>query len=152
MTEVLFYHLQNAPLERVLPQLLGRSLERGWKAVVKVGGAERLDAINNSLWTFSDESFLPHGIDFGTDDGMAERQPVLLTLSDEPANKASVRFAVDGSDVPSLEGCERLVLMFDGHDQAQVERAREQWKDLKAGDHTLTYWQQTSDRRWEHKA
>ena len=28
MTEVLFYHLQRQPLERVLPQLLERSVER----------------------------------------------------------------------------------------------------------------------------
>ncbi|TDH38895.1 DNA polymerase III subunit chi [Pseudohoeflea suaedae] len=152
MAEALFYHLTETRLEDALPPLLEKSLERGWKVSVHMGSEERRDALDAHLWTFRDESFLPHGIDFAADDGMAERQPVLLTLSNEPANKASVRFAVDGSDVPSLEGCERLVLMFDGHDQSQVDRARAQWKDLKAGDHTLTYWQQTPDRRWERKA
>ena len=42
MTEVLFYHLQSQPLERVLPELLEKCLERKWRAVVQVGrGAAR---------------------------------------------------------------------------------------------------------------
>ena len=152
MTEILFYHLTESRLQDALPPLLEKSLERGWKVSVHVGSEERRDALDTHLWTFRDESFLPHGVDMGADDPSSARQPVLLTLAADAANGATVRFAVDGSDVPSLEGCERLVLMFDGHDQSQLERARAQWKDLKAGDHTLTYWQQTPDGRWERKA
>ncbi|MAY60973.1 MAG: DNA polymerase III subunit chi [Rhizobiales bacterium] len=152
MAEALFYHLTESRLEDALPPLLEKSLERGWKVSVHIASAERRDALDAHLWTYRDESFLPHGIDQGDDDQASGRQPVLLTLSGAPANGASVRFAVDGSDVPSLEGCDRLVLMFDGHDQAQLERARGQWKELKAGDHTLTYWQQTPEGRWERKA
>ncbi len=151
MAEALFYHLTESRLEDALPPLLEKSLERGWKVSVHVGSEERRDALDSHLWTFRDESFLPHGVDMA-DDPSSARQPVLLTLAADAANGATVRFAVDGSDVPSLEGCERLVLMFDGHDQSQLERARAQWKDLKAGDHTLTYWQQTPDGRWERKA
>ena len=35
MTEVLFYHLQTSSLESVLPPLLEKSLERGWRVVVQ---------------------------------------------------------------------------------------------------------------------
>jgi hypothetical protein len=35
MTEVLFYHLQDVSLENVLPPLLEKSLERGWRVVVQ---------------------------------------------------------------------------------------------------------------------
>jgi hypothetical protein len=42
-----------------------------------------------------------------------------------------------------LEGVERLVMMFDGHDQSSSMRPAAQWKTLKAGGHALTYWQQT---------
>lgn len=152
MAEALFYHLTESRLEDALPPLLEKSLERGWKVSVHIGSEERRDALDAHLWTFRDESFLPHGIDKGSGDPASSRQPVLLTLSADAANGATVRFAVDGSEVPALEGCERLVLMFDGHDQMQLDRARSQWKALKAEDHTLTYWQQTSDGRWERKA
>ena len=43
-TEALFYHLERHPLEVVLPQLLLRTLERGWRAVVQAGSEERLEA------------------------------------------------------------------------------------------------------------
>ena len=63
MAEVLFYHLQQQPLEAVLPTLLQKSLERGWRAVVQVTTEERMSALDDHLWTFADESFLPHGTD-----------------------------------------------------------------------------------------
>ena len=63
MTEVLFYHLQHQPLEAVLPTLLEKTLERGWRAAVQVTTEERMSALDDHLWTFTDESFLPHGTD-----------------------------------------------------------------------------------------
>ena len=57
MTEVFFYHLERQPLDRVLPSLLEKTLERGWKAVVRVGNEQRLEALDLALWTFRDESF-----------------------------------------------------------------------------------------------
>ena len=152
MVEVLFYHLTESRLEDALPPLLEKSLERGWRVSVRVGNEERLEALDAHLWTFRDESFLPHGTDSEDEKGEAARQPVLLTLSDVAANDATVRFAVDGADLPSLTGCDRLVMMFDGHDQVQVEAARARWKQHKADGHGLTYWQQNTDRRWERKA
>ncbi|MEP0710258.1 MAG: DNA polymerase III subunit chi [Parvibaculum sp.] len=149
MTEVLFYHLQNAPLEKVLPQLLERSLERGWRAIVRAGGPERLDAINNLLWTYRDDSFLPHGT---SDDGPAEMEPVLLTIDEKNPNGAHVLFLVDGAEPGTIESYERCVLMFDGRDETAVRSAREHWKKLKADGHDATYWQQSDRGNWEKKA
>ncbi|MDO9125934.1 MAG: DNA polymerase III subunit chi, partial [Parvibaculum sp.] len=139
MTEVLFYHLQNAPLEQVLPQLLERSLERGWRAIVRAGGPERLDALNNVLRPYSDDSFLPHGT---KDDGPAALEPVFLTVDDENPNNAYVLFLVDGAAPGNIGPYERCVLMFDGRDEAALAAAREHWKTLKAEGHDATYWQQ----------
>ena len=149
MTEVLFYHLQNAPLEQVLPQLLERSLERGWRAIVRAGGPERLDALNNVLWTYSDDSFLPHGT---KDDGPPALEPVFLTVEDDNPNGANVLFVVDGAAPGDIGPYERCVLMFDGRDEAALAAAREHWKTLKAEGHEATYWQQSEQGRWEKKA
>lgn len=149
MTEILFYHLQNVPLEKVLPQLLERSLERGWRAIVRAGGPERLDALNNLLWTYRDDSFLPHGT---RDDGPTEMEPVLLTIDEENPNGANVLFLVDGAVPGAVESYERCVLMFDGRDETAVQSAREHWKKLKADGHDATYWQQSDQGRWEKKA
>lgn len=149
MAEVLFYHLTESTLEEALPPLLEKSLDRGWKVVVQTGSEERRDALDAHLWTFRDDSFLGHGLE---SDPQAADQPILLTVSENNANGATVRFVVDGAEPPPLEGYERGVLMFDGHDQMQVDAAREHWKRLKAAGHAVTYWQQTDGRRWERKA
>ncbi|MDP2121802.1 MAG: DNA polymerase III subunit chi [Hoeflea sp.] len=149
MAEILFYHLTESRLEEALPPLLEKSLERGWLVSVHVGSEERCAALDSHLWTFREDSFLPHGIAPGPH---SARQPVLLTVGGEADNGATVRFVTDGAAIPALDGVDRLVMMFDGHDQLQLEAARAQWKTLKSGGHALTYWQQTPDRRWEKKA
>ncbi|MCW5695385.1 MAG: DNA polymerase III subunit chi [Bauldia sp.] len=148
MTEVLFYHLQRQPLEAVLPALLERSLERGWRVVVQAGSRERVEALDAHLWTYRDESFLPHGIDAET----AAEQPVFLTEGEINPNRADVRFVVDGAAMGTVNGYQRVVLMFDGNDEAAVAAAREAWKGLKDAGHNATYWQQNDAGRWEKKA
>lgn len=149
MADVLFYHLSESRLEDALPPLLEKCLDRNWRVVVQTASDERRDALDQHLWVYRDESFLPHGTDH-TDN--ANLQPIVLCSNDGNVNAAQVRFLVDGSAPAGLEKYERAVLMFDGHDQQQVEAARAYWKNLKSGAHNMTYWQQTPDRRWEKKA
>ena len=149
MTEVLFYHLQHAPLERALSQLLETSLKRDWCAVVKSGNAEHVETLNNQLWTYQRDSFLPHGT---ADDGPAEAHPVYLTADDENPNGAHVLFLVHGATSEKISDFNRCVLMFDGGDEEALTIARGQWKELKAAGHDATYWQQNDEGRWEKKA
>jgi DNA polymerase III, chi subunit len=149
LAEILFYHLTESKLEDALPPLLEKSLERGWVVVVQTADAARRDALDTHLWTWREESFLPHGTDDGAD---AAEQPVLLTTEPGNPNGASVRFIVDGAEPPETLDYDRVVFVFDGHDQAQLEKAREHWKRLKGEGHALTYWQQTQEGRWERKA
>ncbi len=149
MTEILFYHLSESTLDQALPPLVAKSLERGWRAVVQCGTEERRDALDMQLWTYSDEAFIAHGTDA---EPHAAHQPVLLTLTAENANGAQIRFLVDGATPPDLAAYERAVFMFDGHDEAQLEGARANWKAMKAAGHDVTYWQQEEGRRWVKKA
>ncbi len=148
-TEVLFYHLERQTLEQVLPGLVERTLQRGWRAVIQAGSAERLGAIDSLLWTYREDSFLPHGT---RAEGHIEQQPVFLTTEDENPNGAGVRFLVDGATTERFGGYVRVVCIFDGHDPAAVDAARAQWKIAKAEGATVTYWQQTDAGRWEKKA
>ena len=101
MTEILFYHLQRQPIERVLPALLEKSLERGWRVIVQAASEERIEALDAHLWTFRDDAFLPHGV---WRDPEAREQPILLTVNDDNPNQASVRFLIDGAAVPVGRG------------------------------------------------
>ncbi len=149
MTEVLFYHLERQPLERVLPSLVERTVARGWRAVVQAGSDERVEALDGLLWTYTDDSFLPHGT---KKDGNSAEQPVFLTTEEANPNGATVRFLVDGADLADLSTYNRVVYLFDGHDPSAVAQAREQWKAAKSAGHTISYWQQSSEGRWENRA
>lgn len=149
MTEILFYHLTESKLEEALPALLEKSVERGWRVAVQTPDEERRDFLDAHLWTWRDDSFLPHGTDAQE---MPDRQPVLLTATTANDNGARVRFLVDGAEPPDVSGYERVVFIFDGYDNAQLEGARGHWKRLKGEGHNLAYWQQTPERRWEKKA
>ncbi len=150
MTEMLFYHLQGQKLEGVLPALLERSLERGWKVIVQGSSEERLDALDAHLWTYRDDGFLPHGSWREPD---AAAQPVLLTLNDGNPNGANVRFLIDGAPVPAdAEAYQRLVLLFDGEDEEAVTAARAHWNEAKTKGFDATYWQPDGQGRWTKKA
>ena len=148
-TEALFYHLELRPLDEVLPVLVERTLERGWRAVIQAGSMERLEALDTLLWTFRDDSFVPHAIVRGRDDG---DHPVALVTDDANPNRADVRFCVDGADCASFDGWRRVVVMFDGRDGDEVSRARTLWKRAVAAGCDATYWQQAPSGKWERKA
>ena len=128
--------------------LLERSLERGWHAVIETSSRERAEALDAMLWTYRDDSFLPHGI---AGDASDPDQPVLIATDDGNANAAQVRFFVDRSVPHSGEGYARIVYMFSGHDPDAVTEAREAWKALRDGNE-LTYWQHDDAGRWVKKA
>jgi DNA polymerase-3 subunit chi len=149
MTEILFYHLQRHPLERVLPALVEKSLERGWRVVVQAASEERVEALDAHLWIFRDDSFLPHGT---WREAEAAEQPVLLTVHDSNPNGAAVRFLVDGAPVPvDAAGYERIVLLVDGNDPEAVAAARTRWSEGKAKGFEVTYWQADENGRWQRK-
>jgi DNA polymerase-3 subunit chi len=149
MTDIGFYHLQRMPLERALPKLLEKVLQQGLRAVVIAGSEERVEALNTTLWTYEQDSFLPHG---SARDGNAAAQPIWLTAEDENPNDASVLVLTDGTDSPQLDRYARCVLMFDGNDEEALAAARRRWQAYKAAGHKLTYNQQTERGGWEKKA
>ena len=148
--EIWFYHLEQRSLEEVLPNLLERSLERGWRAIVQATSEERVDALDTLLWTYAEESFLAHGT---IRDGDPAQQPIYLTTSPENPNGAQVRFLVDGATVPDdAAAYERIVLIFNGEDDEAVEAARAQWTLCKGRGFEVTYWQPDDAGRWQRKA
>jgi DNA polymerase III subunit chi len=151
MTETLFYHLERRSLEDVLPGLVEKSLERGWRAVLKTDSSERSDALDNLLWTYDDQSFVAHA---QSGDGEAARQPVLITVEDENPNKAQILFCVGGTQPgdwrsDQLLALARVVMLFDGRDAAMLDRARAAWKLAKDAGHDVTYWKESASGKFE---
>ncbi|WP_421703684.1 DNA polymerase III subunit chi [Aliiroseovarius sp.] len=150
MSEVYFYHMTHAPLEATLPFLLGKSLEAGWRVVVRGREARRIAWLDEKLWLGPEEGFLPHGRAGGPHDA---DQPILLTTDDALPNGAAALVSIDGADVTSeeLTGLTRAMILFDGNDPQAVDHARGQWKALTGAGVKAKYWSQETGR-WEMKA
>ena len=146
--EVWFYHLERTGLDQALPELLEKTLQRGWRALVRTREGPRVQHLDSALWDWRDESFLPHGPD---DEAHAARQPILLTTGFENTNRADALFLVDGAEPGDLAGYARCVVLFDGGDPAQLAAARAQWSAIKAGGYPVSYWKQQA-RGWERQA
>ena len=149
MTEVLFYHLQNMSLESVLPPLLEKSLERGWRVVVQSTSQERTDALDAHLWTYRDDSFLPPATWRA---GAAQDQPIVLTAEEGNPNRANVRFLVDNAALPvDSDTYQRLGLVFNGDDGEALAAARGAWTDCRTRGFEVTYWQADERGRWQRR-
>ncbi|MCH8953666.1 MAG: DNA polymerase III subunit chi [Proteobacteria bacterium] len=150
MGEVRFYHLTERPLEQVLPVMLARSLERGWRVLVRGTDPARIETLSARLWSHGDASFLPHGTQA---DGQPERQPVWLCCDTENPNDANTLFLIDNAEaeLEELAAMAMVAVLFDGLDEAAVARAREQWRLVSEAGLKAVYWAQDEGGAWVKK-
>lgn len=149
MAEVGFYHLTRTGLEDALPKLLERARSAGHRIVLRVPLQERLDALDRQLWTYANDSFLPHG---GKDEGFGPMQPIWLTTGTDNPNGATVLALADGAEMAEGDAFARVLDLFDGNSEEAVAAARQRWKAAKAQGHKLVYWQQDEQGRWNRAA
>jgi DNA polymerase-3 subunit chi len=150
MAELWFYHLEQTELERALAPLLEKCLQRGWRALVRGGLPERLDLLDAALWTFRDDSFLPHARDEGKLD--PARQPIVLTAKPGNPNAARALFAIDGAGTDDAAEFERACFLFDGRNEDAVLEARRRWKAAKSSGLDVSYWREKQGGGWEKQA
>ncbi len=146
MTDISFYHLTSTPLEKALPRLLEKVLASGERAVLLARDEARLRRINDQLWTYGTEKFLPHGM---KEEGDIERQPVYLTVQEENPNNASFLVLLDGISPGYVKAFKRCLDIFDGANQNEVESARKRWQSYKDQGHILAYWKQDEKGAWQ---
>lgn len=148
MPEFRFHHLERRRLEDATPELLEALVAEGFRVVLQAGSPQEVEAWNERLWTYSDESFLPHG---AARDGEPEAQPIYLTDGPETPNGARARVLLSGADVgPALRGDgARVLVVFDGRDEEARALARAQWAEVKAAGQPLSYWREADNGGWE---
>jgi DNA polymerase-3 subunit chi len=150
LAEVWFYRLAAAPPEAALPELLEKSLARGWRVLVRVDSPASVAALDEALWTYRDDAFLPHG---RADAPGAARQPVLISSGPGNPNGAQALMLAHGgrAEVEELARFERTCLIFDGEDPAALDAARARWRDVRGAGLPARYWAREAGR-WVEKA
>lgn len=147
MSDVRFYHLTERPLEQVLPVMLSRCLERGWRVVVRGTDPARIEVLSADLWARGDASFLPHGT---AADGQAARQPIWICCDNVIPNAANTLFLIDNAEADAAEiaTMEMVAVLFDGNDDAAIAKARDQWRIVADAGLKAVYWAQDTSGAW----
>lgn len=142
-----FYHLTTTPIEQALPKLMEKALGQQMRVVVR-GNPVQVKRLDEVLWSYDPNSFLPHGT---SADPLPQRQPIYLTSTEENPNNASLLVVADGQRYDGGGGFTRVFDIFDGADEDAVNAARFRWKSYKDKDYPLTYIRQKDDGGWEVK-
>ena len=149
MVEIRFYHMEKSTLEQTLPTLLSKACAQGHKIIIKTQNTASSEALNGYLWTYTPDSFLPHGT---SKDGFSQNQPIYITDNDENPNNANVLILIDGVQDDNLESYDLCCEMLNGNDGESVQAARQRWKGYKEKGYDITYWQQDERGAWQKKA
>ena len=137
-----FYHLAFSPIERVLPRICERLIESGERLLV-VAAPELLAQLDEQLWTYAADAFLPHG---RSDKPGAANQLILLSDRMDPLNGASNVALADGVWRDEALAFARSFYFFDN---GQVDLARSAWRALKSkAEAEARYWKQNEAGKW----
>ena len=135
-----FYHLASTPIERVLPRICERLIEQSERLLVVAEEEALLRRLDDQLWTYAPDSFLPHGRT------QPDRQPILLSTGIQPLNGAANVALADGLWRDEALAFKRAFYMFDN---SQLDTARGAWRSLKGNSEAEPrYWKQDEDGKW----
>lgn len=148
--EILFYHLEASTPFEDAPKLLMKAYKTGLKTLVLCPDTVFRDRLDQVLWTFEAESFLPHGT--VSDTKNADKQPILLSSDPVARDEIKLVLVLDGADIPITTGFERAFVMFDSRNSSILSKVRKDWVMCKEHGFNLSYWQKTSAGGWEKKS
>lgn len=117
-----FCDLDGAPLDLGLGRLLEAALADGRRVCVRLGQEERVTALDQGLWTYRNDSFLPHGCE-----GDPAEHPVWLTAAAGNPNAADLLVLVDDAPLDGREGFAGAAYLFDRRDPAMRDIARDRF-------------------------
>jgi len=149
MTDINFYHLTVFPLEKALPKLVEKVLSSGARAVVLTDSKASMKEIDHMLWSYQDDSFLPHGT---MDDPFPTEQPVYITIANDNPGNASFLVTTYGAESSDIAAYERCLDLFNGNDDKELQQARKRWKQYKDSGHMVSYFKQNSSGGWVKEA
>ncbi len=148
MTDIRFYHMEQAILDQALPTIAMKAWQSGQRVMIKVPDKKESARLNDHLWTFRADIFLPHGAD---GDNHPLKQPIFITAGNDNVNDAKILILTHGCTHDTVGDFDMVCEMLDGRVESQIADARARWKTYKADNHGLTYWQQDDNGKWGKK-
>lgn len=114
------------------------------RVLVKTNTTDAQESINNTLWTFAQKSFIPHG---SVLDPNPDLQPIYITTGSENPIKANVLVLVGTLD-GIYDSFERVFVMLGGEDESLLVAAKAAYHKLNIPSNILKYYVQNDKGGW----
>ncbi|MDR1982311.1 MAG: DNA polymerase III subunit chi [Holosporaceae bacterium] len=141
--EISFYQTAEGTLISSIIRLLEKIYTSGQRCIFFSPLEERVKIIDKTLWTFSTDSFIPHG---DRSLGFPEKQPIYFTSQPENPNNAQILMLVDTFEYKGHADFEKIIFIFEN--KQQEENALALYNDLKKNKENVNYWKR-SPQGWE---
>ena len=145
MTEIFFYKLKNTSIDLFLISLIEKSISKNWNSLVLLDNTERMEEINDLLWTFNDTSFIPHG---SQSDLSPDKQNVYLTCNEENLNNSNIIFSIDGIIVNEPDNWNRCIYIFNEQNLKVTDELESYKRKVKDFGYTLKSFEQDNNGKW----
>jgi DNA polymerase-3 subunit chi len=146
MAEIAFYHCLTTSVDEALLTILEKILSLKERAIVMTPLEAHLVHLDQFLWSFKPDCFLPHGT---AKDGFSEHQPIFLTNDEFVPNGARFLVLMDGASSKDPSHYKRVIEVFNGGSEEEVALARQKWQAYKKCNFELIYFKQTENRSWQ---
>jgi DNA polymerase III subunit chi len=131
-TQVDFY-LLGAPDTRarlvMACRVAEKAFDQGLKVAVRTAGPSQTAELDDLMWTFSDRSFVPHGV-WPSEPGFATATPVLIASGELPESHRDVLINL-GDDVPTDAARYVRVCEVVAGDENSKRQARVRWRGYR---------------------
>jgi DNA polymerase-3 subunit chi len=131
-TKVDFYVLGAADARARLVtacRLAEKAFDQGLRVAVRTAGPSQTAELDEIMWTFSDRSFVPHGV-WPAEPGFAAATPVLIASGTLPESHCDVLINL-GDDLPGdVARYSRVCEVIPGDEDAK-RRARMRWRGYR---------------------
>ena len=150
MTQIIFYSTAPLQVEKTLFSLLEKSLEKGNKSLLLFKDKEKCLSINEQLWTYKQNSFLPH---ISEDDQIYDNidVPVYLSTKNENPFKAELLFSIDGFLPDNIDHFERVIIIIDVNDELLNEKYKNYYLDINKNFEDIVFYKSDDNGKWIEK-
>ena len=150
MTQIIFYSTAPLQVEKTLFALLEKSLEKGNKSLLLFKDKEKCLSINEQLWTYKQNSFLPH---ISEDDKIYDDidVPVYLSTKNENPFKAELLFSIDGFLPDNIDHFERVIIIIDVNDELLNEKYKNYYLDINNNFEDIVFYKSDDNGKWIEK-
>jgi|TARA_B100001750_G_C15468416_1_gene578393 DNA polymerase-3 subunit chi len=145
MVECNFYDIGFGNLEKFLAQLSEKILALQKRAVIVLKDEDQVNHLNQQLWTFSTNAFIPHGSKINGD---SKNQPIWLTHVLENPNNSSYLVSANIPIAQGIKNFEKYFFIFSKEDKLMLKNAKLQKEKCLIEKIKYSFYHQSEGGKW----